>query len=86
MSGLPGKIRTDYEHTIRACYIGYITQAIVNNLAPLLFITFSSEYGLSLDRITLITTVNFLVQLAVDLISAKLIDRIGYRTSGYLRR
>lgn len=81
MSGLPGKIRTDYEHTIRACYIGYITQAIVNNLAPLLFITFSSEYGLSLDRITLITTVNFLVQLAVDLLSAKLIDRIGYRTS-----
>ena len=86
MSVLPGKIRTDYEHTIRACYIGYITQAIVNNLAPLLFITFSSEYGLSLDRITLITTVNFLVQLAVDLLSAKLIDRIGYRTSGYLRR
>lgn len=81
MTAFSEKIKKDYEHTIRACYIGYITQAIVNNLAPLLFITFSAEYGLSLDRITLITTVNFLVQLTVDLLSAKLIDRIGYRRS-----
>ncbi len=75
------KIRTSYEHTIFACYIGYITQAIVNNLAPLLFVTFAAEYSLSLDKITLITTVNFLVQLVVDLLSAKFIDKIGYRIS-----
>ena len=73
------KIRESYEHTIYASYTGYITQAIVNNFAPLLFLTFSAEYGLGLDKITLITTINFLVQLTVDLLSAKLIDRIGYR-------
>lgn len=74
-------IRKSYEHTIYASYIGYITQAIVNNFVPLLFLTFAADYQLSLDRITLLTTVNFLVQLAVDLASAKVIDRIGYRVS-----
>ena len=72
-------IRTGYNHTIYASYIGYITQAIVNNFVPLLFLTLSGDYGLSLDQITLLTTVNFLVQLCVDLLSARFIDRIGYR-------
>lgn len=72
-------IRNNYEHTIYAGYMGYITQAIVNNFAPLLFLTFVSDYSLSLESITLITTINFLVQLLVDLVSARLIDRIGYR-------
>ncbi len=70
-----------YNHTIYASYLGYISQAIVNNFAPLLFLTFQSELGLSLQSITLITTVNFLVQLGVDLISAKYVDKIGYRAS-----
>ena len=74
-------VRTDYNHTIYASYLGYITQAIVNNFAPLLFLTFHKEFGLTLDRITLITTVNFAVQLLVDLVSAKLIDKVGYRKS-----
>lgn len=68
-----------YEHTIYASYLGYITQAIVNNLAPLLFLTFRQEMGLGLDKITLITTVNFAVQLLVDFLSARFIDKIGYR-------
>ena len=75
------KIRNSYEHTIYACYIGYITQAIVNNLAPLLFLTFAAEFSLTLEMITLITTINFTIQLCVDLLSAKFIDRIGYRVS-----
>ena len=75
------KIRTSYEYTIYACYIGYITQAIINNFAPLLFLTFLRSYGLTVDKITLITTTNFLVQLLVDLISTKLVDKIGYRVS-----
>lgn len=70
-----------YEHTIYASYLGYITQAIVNNLAPLLFLTFQKELSVSLAQITMITTINFAVQLFVDLASTKLIDRIGYRTA-----
>ena len=71
----------NYEHTIYASYLGYITQAIVNNFAPLLFLTFVADYQLTLDKITLITTINFATQLLVDLLSAKVIDRIGYRIS-----
>ncbi len=73
------KIRTSYEHTIYASYIGYITQAIVNNFVPLLFLTFVSDYQLSLDKITMITTINFAVQLFVDLVATKVVDHIGYR-------
>ena len=75
------KMLKSYSHTIYASYIGYITQAIVNNFAPLLFLTFSREFDLTLERIALITTINFGVQLLVDLISARLVDRIGYRIS-----
>lgn len=72
---------TSYKHTICASCISYTTQAIINNYAPLLFLTFASGYGLTLDKITLITTVNFIVQLLVDLVSTKLIDKLGYRAS-----
>lgn len=74
-------LKNNYNHTIYASYIGYITQAIVNNFAPLLFLTFAGQYHLTLEKITLITTVNFAVQLVIDLLSAKLIDKIGYRIS-----
>lgn len=75
------KIKNDYNHTIYACYLAYIVQAIINNFAPLLFLTFALNYDLGLDKITLITTINFLVQLLVDLISTKAIDKVGYRPS-----
>jgi len=74
-------IRNDYGHTLNASYLGYITQAIVNNFAPLLFLTFQKSYGIPLGEITLLVTFNFCVQLLVDLASAKFVDRIGYRTS-----
>ena len=79
MSTLISKVRRSYEHTIYASYLGYITQAIVNNFAPLLFLTFAQDYGLSLEQITLITTINFAVQLTVDFLATKAIDKIGYR-------
>ena len=72
-------IRRSHNHTIYASYLGYITQAIVNNFAPLLFLTFIDEFTLTMEKITLITTINFAVQLAVDAIAAKVVDRIGYR-------
>lgn len=77
-------IRNDFRHTIAASYIGYITQAIVNNFAPLLFVTFHRTYGISLSRIGLLVTVNFVTQILVDLFSAKFTDRIGYRLNAVL--
>ena len=70
-----------YKWTVNACFAGYIVQAIVNNFVPLLFLTFQSSYGIPLSRITLLITVNFAVQLTVDLVSVTFVDRIGYRGS-----
>ena len=70
-----------YNQTIYACCLGYITQAITNNLAPLLFIIFMKQFEFSLPEITAVTTTNFAIQLFVDLLSAKFIDNIGYRVS-----
>ncbi len=72
-------VRTSYKHTIAASYIGYITQAIVNNFAPLLFLTFSTEWDIPLPRMALLVSVNFGIQLTVDLICAGIGDRMGYR-------
>lgn len=69
----------NYGKTIRACFAGYIVQAIVNNFLPLLFLTLQRQYGIPLGQITALITVNFAVQLTVDLLSAFWIDRIGYR-------
>lgn len=70
---------TGYSRTIKASCLGYVTQAVVNNLAPLLFLTFQELYNISMERITLLITINFTIQLFVDLLSAGLIDRVGYR-------
>lgn len=70
-----------YRKTIYACFIGYIVQAIVNNFAPLLFVTFQTTFQIPLSKITWLITINFLIQLLVDLLSANLVDRIGYRIS-----
>ena len=64
-----------------ACFIGYIVQAIVNNFVPLLFVTFQNSYQIPLSKITLLITINFLIQLIIDLVSAGFIDRLGYRFS-----
>lgn len=70
-----------HQSTIKACFIGYIVQAIVNNFAPLLFLIFQSTYNIPLSKITLLITFNFFVQLCVDMLSAGFIDKIGYRTA-----
>ncbi len=69
-----------YKHTKYAAYIGYITQAIINNLMPLLFVSFERDFGLSLDKISFLITMNFAVQILTDLVAARQADRIGYRT------
>ena len=71
----------NYNKTIVACFVGYIVQAIVNNFTPLLFLTFQRTYQIPLAKITLLVTINFAVQLLVDLLSVSFVDRIGYRAS-----
>ena len=70
-----------YKHTIVACFTGYVVQAIVNNFAPLLFLRFHLDYHIPLSQVTTLVTVNFFVQLLVDLASVGFVDKIGYRAS-----
>lgn len=74
-------MQKNYKKTLRACYLGFITQAISANFAPLLFLTFHTGYGIPLGQIALISTVFFFTQLVVDLFCAKFVDKIGYRKS-----
>lgn len=72
-------MKNNYNKTLLACFLGYIIQAIVNNFVPLLFLMFHNNYNIPLSKITLLITINFGLQLVVDLISAGFIDKIGYR-------
>ena len=72
-------MKLNYNHTVYACYIGYITQALINNFVPLLFLTFKNAYGIPLSQISLLITANFGLQLIVDFFAARFADRIGYR-------
>ncbi len=74
-------MRTNAKVTMTACFIGYIVQAIVNNFVPLLFVTFQNTYQIPLENITLLITINFVIQLLIDMFSAYFVDKIGYRTS-----
>lgn len=74
-------MKNPYQKTIYACFLGYIVQAIINNFVPLLFLTFQEVYQIPLSKITLLVTINFALQLLVDLLAIGFVDRIGYRIS-----
>ncbi len=71
--------KPNYKKTLIACYLGFVTQAITANLAPLLFLTFKSSYGITLEKIAMIPLVFYLTQLLVDLAATKFADKVGYR-------
>lgn len=77
-------MKNNYKMTMYACFIGYIVQAVVNSFVPLLFVTIQTEYHIPLTQITLLITVNFVIQLVVDLLSAGFVDKIGYRASAII--
>ena len=70
----------NYRRTLLACYLGFITQAISANFAPLLFLTFKDTYGIPLEKVALIPMTFFLTQLLIDFAATRFVDRIGYRT------
>ena len=74
-------MKYSYDSTMRACFTGYIVQAIVNNFVPLLFLTFQRTYHIPLQQITLLVTFNFGIQLLTDLLSVAFVDRMGYRAA-----
>lgn len=73
-----------YKDTVRACYIGYITQAIVNNLAPILFIIFQKQFNISFEEIGRLVLINFATQTFADVMTIKYADKLGYRKTSVL--
>lgn len=74
-------MKLGYGHTVATCFLGFICQSVTINFAPLLFLTFSSEFDIPLSSITALITVNFGIQLLTDLISPRFVDKMGYKTS-----
>ena len=68
-----------YKHTRYACYMAYTTGAIINNFAPLLFVVFQRDFGISLMQLSQIISVNFGIQLVVDFLASKYVEKVGYR-------
>ena len=73
--------KPNYKKTLLACYLGFITQAIAANFAPLLFLKLHNDFQIPLGMIALIPTAFFFTQLVVDIFCARFVDRIGYRVS-----
>lgn len=72
------------KQTVAACYIGYISQAIINNFSPLLYVTFRETYGISLSEISLLIVLNFGIQVLVDFTAARFIGDSNTRSATVL--
>ena len=77
-------MKLGYKHTLVACCTGYVVQAVINNFSPLLYVLFAERLGVGLARISLLITVNFVMQIGMDFIGTVLIDKIGYRKSAII--
>lgn len=77
-------MKFNFKHTMYACFTAYIVQAIINNFIPLLFVTFQSSYNIPISKITFLVTFNFLLQLIIDFLAARFVDKIGYKKSAVI--
>lgn len=68
-----------YRRTVGASFLGYITQAIMLNFPPLLFVLFKDEFGISTFQVSILIAFNFVTELTVDLIVSRVAEKIGYR-------
>ena len=69
----------NYTRTVRTCYLSTVTQAVLVNMPPLLFTLLARDYGLNMERLGRLVLINFVTQLTVDALAARLADRVGYR-------
>ena len=73
-----------YKKTLAACCIGYVTQSVVVNLAPLFFVIFGRSFGFSYSYIATVVLVTFVVQISVDALAVTFMGRLGYRRCAVL--
>jgi len=73
------RAKNQYTSTLFACYLGYITQAIVVNLAPLFFVIFQNSFGVTYGDLAGLVLLTFVVQIVTDAIMIKVTPLVGYR-------
>ena len=81
---MPEQTASNFKRTVFACYRGYITQGIVNNLSPLFFVIFQNRFGISYGLISALILCNFITQVATDVLAVRYVDRIGYRRAAVI--
>lgn len=74
-------MKNSYRRTVGASFLGYIVQAVINNFVPLLFVTLQTDFNIPLSKITALISINFIIQLFIDMFSAGIIKKAGYRTT-----
>ncbi len=72
-------MKLSFQHTVWACNFGFISQAVVNNLAPLLFVVFKERFGLTDEQLGWLILMNFGTQIVADILATRYVDRLGQR-------
>ena len=72
-------MKRTYKSTRRACYVGYLVQAVVNNLSPVFFVIYQREYGVSYSLLSCLIIMNFITQLIVDILCIHFVNKFGQR-------
>lgn len=79
MAALAAVKPISYRSTIHACYIGFLVQAVVVNLTPILFIPLREAYGLRYEQLGLLVFINFITQVVCDIAFSGMVDKYGFR-------
>lgn len=72
-------MKDKYFYTESACRITIFSQALIINILPLLFVIFSTVYGVSTLKLTALIGVTFGVQLIFDATASTITRYLGYR-------
>lgn len=59
--------------------MSFIVQALIINFPTVLFLSFSTTYGIPISQITFLSIVNFACQFAIDALSAVFASKLSYR-------
>lgn len=69
----------NFRHTSVACYLGYVTQALIITFPSLLFTVFFNKFNINLSELGILIIITFIIQLLMDLLSATFVNKTGYR-------
>lgn len=75
------KLKLNANHTKLAGFIGYLTQSLIVNFPPLLFLTFIETYNISFASVTSLIAISFTAQLLTDAFAAKFAHKFNVRAT-----